>query len=102
MVSHQALPEAVRRFRPTCPGCSATAALKDPARPCSSYDCPGLPADLQVTCAECMYDFAFEDGQVKCDHATCEEALRLESNVPTFRAWLDLLEAESGPAAAVR
>jgi len=42
-----------------------------------------------------MYDFAAEDGQVKCDHATCETAARLKGNVETYRTWLHLMEDES-------
>jgi hypothetical protein len=42
-----------------------------------------------------MYDFAAEDGQPKCDHKTCETAVRLQSNVPTYRLWLDLVRSEA-------
>lgn len=89
------LPPAVRTFRPTCPGCVPT---RPDTRPCSFYDCPGLPQELEVTCELCMYDFAADDGQVKCDHSTCPTALRLRANVPIYRAWLDLLGAAAEPA----
>ena len=42
-----------------------------------------------------MYDFAIHDGQIKCDHSTCEDALRLEGNVETYRTWLQLLRSEA-------
>jgi len=64
-------------------------------RPCSFYDCPGLPEELEVTCNICMFDFAAGDGQPRCDHATCETALRLTKNVPTYRAWVELMRAEA-------
>jgi hypothetical protein len=89
------LPEAVREFRPRCPGCTPVAVVSEGARPCSFYDCPGLPAELQVTCNMCMFDFAAEDGQPKCDHATCETALRLKKNVATYRQWVRLITAEA-------
>lgn len=88
------LPKSVRAFRPRCPNCNPDVVLEEGARPCSFYACPGLPAELHVTCDLCMYDFAADDGQVKCDHNTCETALRLKANVPIYRAWLQLLEAE--------
>ncbi len=90
-----ALPPAVRDFRPQCPGCTPSSVTADAARPCSFYDCPGLPAELQVTCNTCMYDFAVEDGQPTCDHSTCETALRLHGNVETYRKWVHLLELEA-------
>jgi hypothetical protein len=90
-----ALPPTVRDFRPQCPGCTPTAVTAVGAQPCSFYDCPGLPAELQVTCNTCMYDFAAEDGQPTCDHSTCETALRLQGNVETYRTWVRLLETES-------
>ena len=34
-----------------------------------------------------MFDFAAEDGQVKCDHDTCDTALRLQANVATYETW---------------
>lgn len=88
------LPAAVRDFRPRCPGCTPSTVTAPGARPCSFYDCPGLPDELRVTCDFCMYDFAAEDGQVKCDHATCERAQQLKSHVPTYRTWLEMLRAE--------
>ena len=88
------LPDAVREFRPNCPGCTPQAATAAGARPCSFYDCPGLPEELNVTCNTCMYDFAAHDGQVKCDHTTCETALRLEGNVATYRLWRRMMRSE--------
>ena len=82
------LPESVRAFRPTCPGCVPSAVTADGAKPCSAFDCPGLPSELKVTCDLCMYDFANAEGQIKCDHRTCETARTLRRNVPTYRAWL--------------
>ncbi len=89
-----ALPDAVRRFRPKCPGCTPARVTRPDARPCSFYDCSGLPKELEVTCDLCMYDFATDDGQIKCDHDTCEAAVRLKQNVETYKAWVRLLEAE--------
>lgn len=88
------LPASVRDFRPSCPGCTPEKATDPEGRPCSFYDCPGLPAELQVTCNTCMYDFAKNNGQIKCDHATCETAHRLRGNVATYRAWVEMLHAE--------
>ncbi|MDH3752896.1 MAG: hypothetical protein OEU32_03400, partial [Acidimicrobiia bacterium] len=82
---YTALSRAVREFRPTCPGCNPAAVTAEEARPCSFYDCPGLPSELEVTCNTCMFDFAAQDGQPSCDHTTCETALRLQRNVDTYR-----------------
>ncbi len=65
------------------------------ARPCSFFDCAGLPKELEVTCNTCVYDFAAEIGQIKCDHDTCETAIRLKRNVRTYQTWLRLIEAEA-------
>lgn len=88
------LPPAVRAYRPRCPGCDPTVVVAQATRPCSYYDCPGLPEQLHVTCDTCMYDFAAEDGQVKCDHQTCETARRLAANVPIYRAWVAMLRSK--------
>lgn len=87
------LPDAVRAFRPNCPGCSPKIVTEAGAQPCSTYDCPGLPAELRVTCDTCMYDFANDEGQVKCDQTSCETARRLLGNVETYRAWLEYISA---------
>ena len=89
------LPEAVREFRPHCPGCTPDATTDEHARPCSFYDCPGLPSELRVTCDTCMYDFAAADGQVSCDHDTCETARWLHGNVATYRRWVEMLREEA-------
>ncbi len=95
MLAMPLLPEAARNFRPRCPGCTRASVSEPGARPCSFYECPGLPKELEVTCDLCMYDFAANDGQIKCDHTTCETAIRLKANVPTYREWLRLLQAEA-------
>ena len=91
------LPRVVRDYRPGCPGCSPTIVTAEEARPCSHYDCPGLPKELEVTCDTCMYDFAADDGQPDCDHKTCDTALRLQANVNTYRTWLQLIAQDSVP-----
>jgi hypothetical protein len=93
------LPRTVREFRPLCPGCTLGRAASIEAKPCSFYDCPGLPAELEVTCDKCMFDFVANDGQPSCDHNECETALRLKSNVPNYLAWIEILKAEQHPAA---
>jgi len=89
------LPAEVRDFRPRCPGCTPKKVLSTGAKPCSYYDCPGLPDMLKVTCDQCMFDFFAHDGQPKCDHTTCETARRLSANVDTYRQWLELITAEA-------
>jgi len=89
------LAPSVRDYRPRCPGCTPETATAEGARPCSHYDCPGLPPELQVTCDLCMYDFAADDGQMQCDHDTCEKAQRLKGNVETFQMWIQLLKDEA-------
>ena len=96
------LPESVRDYRPQCPGCTPQKAIAPDGKSCSFYDCPGLPAGLKVTCDMCMFDFAKEDGQIKCDHSTCETAARLRANVGTYRAWVRLIAAEMAAEAQSR
>ena len=98
-IADTTLPKAVREYRPRCPGCTPAKATAEGARPCSFYDCPGLPAELQVTCNLCMYDFSVHDGQPTCDHDTCETARRLQANVETYRAWVQLLKDEAAASA---
>ncbi len=88
------LPPEVLAYRPRCPGCTPEKATAAGGRPCSFYDCTGLPGALRVTCELCMYDFAADDGQLKCDHRTCPTAIRLRANVPIYRAWVELVRAE--------
>ncbi len=88
------LPRSVREFRPLCPGCTLHHAISEDAKPCSFYDCPGLPHELEVTCDLCLFDFVADDGQMKCDHLVCETALRLKGNVATYLAWVEILKAE--------
>lgn len=89
------LPASVRDFHPGCPGCFPESLTVEGARPCSFYDCPGLPDELRVTCDDCMFDFAADDGQVTCDHDLCPTALRLQGNVDTYRRWVRLIGAEA-------
>lgn len=90
------LPKSVRDFRPRCPGCTPAKVADPGARPCSFYDCPGLPAELEVTCDKCIFDFVAGDGQVKCDHSTCPTALRLKANVETYKTWVRFVSTEAG------
>ena len=80
---------------PNALGALQTKVIEPGARPCSFFDCSGLPKELEVTCSICVYDFAADDGQVKCDHDTCETAVRLKKNVETYKTWLRLIEAEA-------
>lgn len=89
------LPPTVRDFRPLCPGCTPARMVEAGVRPCSFYDCPGLPPELQVTCDTCMYDFAAGDGQVQCDHSSCPTAIRLSGNVETYRRWVEMIVEEA-------
>lgn len=91
----ESLPDVVRSFRPVCPGCTPAKLTQPGARPCSFYDCPGLPKELEVVCDTCLFDFAAQDGQVKCDHNTCEVAVRLKANVETYKRWIRLIEQEA-------
>lgn len=94
MSEFETLPRVVRDFRPTCPGCTPDKTTAAGARPCGFYDCPGLPKQLEVTCHTCMFDFAAKEGQVGCDHNTCDTALRLKANVDTYRTWVRLIRTE--------
>ncbi|MFQ5949001.1 MAG: hypothetical protein ACE5KX_09095 [Acidimicrobiia bacterium] len=87
------LPQAVRRFR-KCPGCTYDWATGEGVRGCNYYDCPYLPAEMQVTCDWCGYNFFLQDGQVRCDHSTCVRALTLHKNAATYHRWRAWLAAQ--------
>lgn len=84
--THPPFPVELLRFR-QCPGCSYDWAEGTGHRSCSYYDCPYLPSALRVTCDFCGYNFFISDGQIKCDHDTCEHATQLRANVATYLAW---------------
>ena len=96
------LPKVVRDFRPNCPGCTPEKVTTPGGEPCSFYSCPGLPDQLKVTCDLCMFDFANQNGQFKCDHTTCETAIRLKKNVATYRGWVQMIAEEMEAAAQSR
>lgn len=81
------------RFR-RCPGCDYDWATGEGKRACSYYDCPYLPAELRVVCDWCGYNFVLGEGQIRCDHVTCERALALKANVPTYEHWQESLEQD--------
>lgn len=91
------LPAAVQEFRPKCPGCTPAKVTTPDALPCSFYNCPGLPSELEVVCKVCVYNFASDDGTDKCDHSTCETAIRLKETSPPT-TWIHLLETEAAEA----
>ena len=81
------------RWIPTCQGCTVVKVTAEGARPCSFYDCPKLPKELEVVCEKCAYDFSANGtGTLKCDHGKCSTAARLIANVPGYKEWLKWLK----------
>ncbi len=52
------------------------------------YDCPYLPAELDVFCAYCRYNFLTEQGNPPCeDPVRCPHAAEPLANVRNFVRW---------------
>lgn len=55
---------------------------------CNYYDCPYLPAELDVFCTYCRYDFFTEEGTPPCeDPLGCPQGPEPLANVENLRRW---------------
>lgn len=74
-----------------CPGCKWNPATDEGIRNCSYYDCPYLPAELDVYCPNCRFDFYTLDGNPSCeDPSTCSPGEESRSHVPNVHRWLEV------------
>jgi hypothetical protein len=79
-----------RDFRP-CQGCGFNIATGEGERGCAWGECAYLPAQLDVFCPNCRYNFLTREGNSQCGHpGACENAVEPRSNVANLREWLEL------------
>ncbi len=78
------------RFRP-CEYCSYDFATHTGTKTCHLYECPYLPAVLDVACPRCAYNFETEDGRSECgDPPTCEFAQHeAPRRVEALHRWIE-------------
>ncbi|HEX6207004.1 MAG TPA: hypothetical protein VF058_01465 [Actinomycetota bacterium] len=71
-----------------CPGCGFDPATTEGEKGCHYFDCPYLPAELDVLCPQCRFDFYTGEGNPSCDDpATCAEGATARANVENVRRW---------------
>ncbi|MGH2655536.1 MAG: hypothetical protein ACRDIZ_02355 [Actinomycetota bacterium] len=81
----------------SCPGCGYDFATDGGQKGCHYYDCPYLPAELNVYCDQCRFNFFTGEGNAYCDDPeTCAEGAEARSNVENMRAWRAEILATSG------
>jgi hypothetical protein len=79
-----------------CPGCGFDLGTGEGERGCSWGECPYVPADLNVFCDQCRFDFYTMDGNPMCeDPMACPEGAEARSHVENYRRWQ---EARTGSA----
>jgi hypothetical protein len=71
-----------------CPGCAYDFATGEGERSCAWGECPYLPAELDVFCSQCRFNFVTMEGNPPCaDPLTCEYATAPMSHVENMRRW---------------
>jgi hypothetical protein len=79
-----------RRFR-KCGGCGYDIASGEGERGCSWGECAYLPAELDVFCPNCRFNFLTRQGNSLCGRpGSCEHAEEARSNVVNLLEWLEL------------
>ena len=73
-----------------CPGCGYDFATDVGERSCHLYECPYLPAELDVFCPQCRFNFQTDQGNPACaDPDSCEHGVEARDNVEHYRRWRD-------------
>lgn len=76
----------------SCPGCGYDFATGEGVPSCHYYDCPYLPAELNVFCDVCRFDFFTMEGNPPCgDPTTCDHGAPARANVENVRRWRELV-----------
>jgi hypothetical protein len=74
-----------------CPGCGYDIATGDGERACSWGECAYLPAELDVFCEGCRFNYFTMEGNPSCeDPLTCEHAAAPLAAVANYRRWLEI------------
>jgi hypothetical protein len=79
-----------RDFR-LCQGCGYDIASGEGERGCAWGECAYLPAQLDVFCPNCRFNFLSREGNSQCGRpGACENAVEPRSNVANLREWIEL------------
>lgn len=71
-----------------CAGCNYDLITGEGERACSLHDCAYLPAELNVFCPYCLFDYATMEGNPPCDAPlTCEHGVEARANLANVEAW---------------
>lgn len=75
-----------------CPGCAYDFATGEGEKACNYYECAYLPADLNVFCDYCRFDYYTMEGNPSCeDPMTCPHGEEPRSHLQNVRKWRELL-----------
>jgi hypothetical protein len=78
-----------------CPGCGHDFATGEGERSCSWGACAYLPAELDVFCDTCQFNFFTMEGNSPCeDPLNCQHAEEPLSHVANVLKWQALQEAK--------
>jgi len=70
------------------PSCAYDFATGEGERSCAWGECPYLPAELDVFCSQCRFNFVTMEGSPPCaDPLTCEYAVAPMSHVENMSSW---------------
>jgi len=79
-----------------CPGCGHDFATGEGERSCAWGVCPNLPAELDVFCDTCQFNFFTMEGNPPCeDPLSCDHAREPLSHVENVRSWQVLHEVRN-------
>lgn len=73
-----------------CESCDYDFATGEGERSCAYFECPYLPDELKVTCPDCMFNFAANDGNPDCgDPPDCDFAVNVvPARLAALEEWL--------------
>jgi hypothetical protein len=72
----------------TCPGCGYDIGTGEGERGCALGECAYLPAELNVFCDGCRFNFFTMEGNSPCeDPLTCAHSAEPLAHVENLRAW---------------
>jgi hypothetical protein len=79
--------ERWRNFEP-CTNCAYDFATGDGERGCRLGECAYLPAELDVFCPDCRFNFASMEGNPPCEEPEiCEHGAEARAHVENLREW---------------
>ncbi len=83
-----------------CPGCGYDLATGEGTRSCSWGECPYLPQELDVYCADCRFNYFTMEGNPPCgDPIHCDHGIEPRSHIENLRAWMATQPPKPAPRA---